>query len=94
MTIVIDISEKAYNALTHTEFDANLVVDEMRKAIANGTPLPEHHGDLIDVNVLKNNIHYAPIAPIFQGDYVTYRNVIFADILDMLPTIIEGSDSE
>lgn len=66
----------------------------LREAIKNGTPLPEHHGNLIDVNVLKNNIHYVPLAPIFQGDYVTYRNVIFADILDMLPTIIEGSDSE
>lgn len=40
MKIVIDIPEKVYNALTHTEFNANLVVDEMRKAIANGTPLP------------------------------------------------------
>lgn len=67
---------------------------EIRNALLNGAPLPEHHGDLIDVNVLKNNIHYVPLAPIFQGDYVIYRNVIFADILDMLPTIIEGSDSE
>jgi hypothetical protein len=47
MELVIKIPEKVYNALTHTEFDANLVVDEMRKAIANGTPLPEHHGRLI-----------------------------------------------
>ena len=67
---------------------------EIRNALLNGTPLSEHHGDLIDVNVLKNNIQYVPIAPIFQDDYVTYRNVIFADILDMLPTIIEGSERE
>ena len=39
--LVIKISEKAYNALTHTEFDANLVVDEMRKSIAHGTPLEQ-----------------------------------------------------
>ena len=38
--LVIKISEKVYNALTHIEFDANLVTDEMRKSIANGTPLP------------------------------------------------------
>lgn len=37
--LVIKIPEKVYNALTHTEFDANLVVGEMRKSIANGTPL-------------------------------------------------------
>lgn len=66
----------------------------LAECVRRGTILPEHHGDLIDVNVLKNNIHYVPLAPIFLGDYVTYRNVIFADILDMLPTIIEGSESE
>lgn len=64
MTIVIDIPEKTYSALTHTEFDANLVVDEMRKAIANGTPLPEHHGRLIDLNDLydfdRRKVEYAP----------------------------------
>lgn len=37
--LVIKISEKVYTALTHTEFDATLVVDEMRKSIANGVPL-------------------------------------------------------
>jgi hypothetical protein len=46
--LVIKISEKAYNALTHTEFDANLVVDEMRKSIVDGTPLPKGHGRIID----------------------------------------------
>lgn len=39
--LVIKISEKTYNALTHTEFDASLVVDEMRKSIAHGTPLEQ-----------------------------------------------------
>ena len=41
MEIVIKISENVYKALAHTEFDANLVVNEMRKSIANGTPLPK-----------------------------------------------------
>lgn len=48
--LVIKIDEKAYNALTHAEFDANLVVNEMRKAIANGIPLPKGHGRLIDAD--------------------------------------------
>lgn len=51
--LVIKISEKTYNALTHSEFDAKLIVDEMRKAIVNGTPLPKGHGDLKDANELK-----------------------------------------
>ena len=47
--LVIKIPEKTYNALTHTEFDANLVVDEMSKAIANGTPIPDNatNGDAV-----------------------------------------------
>ena len=109
MEIVIKIPDKVYKFVQNTSFVENenilfkqtsnerqqtLFLFNILDAIKNGTPLPEHHGNLIDVNVLKNNIHYVPLAPIFQGDYVTYRNVIFADILDMLPTIIEGSDSE
>ncbi len=45
--LVIKIPEKTYNALTHTEFDANLVVDKMRKSIVSGTPLPKGHGRII-----------------------------------------------
>ena len=37
--LVIQIPRKTYNALTHTEFDASLVVDEMQKAIVNGKPI-------------------------------------------------------
>ncbi len=46
--LVIKIPEKVYNVVTHKEFDANLVVNEMRKAIANGTPLPKNptNGDM------------------------------------------------
>ena len=90
MKIVIDIPKESYKRF----IDEWTGTTEILQAVRHGTPLPEHHGDLIDVNVLKNNIHYVPLAPIFQGDYVTYRNVIFADILDVLPTIIEGSESE
>lgn len=98
MKIVIDIDEHIYEQVM-ADSEVYVLDNEVDRilienAIYEGTPLPEKHGDLIDVNVLKNNIHYVPLAPIFQGDYVTYRNVIFADILDMLPTIIEGSDEE
>lgn len=76
--LVIKISEKVYNALTHTEFDANLVVDKMRESIAKGTPLPEGHGNLIDYDDLiakldrygRKNVKYQlPYSP----------TIIFAD---------------
>ena len=81
MRIIIKISEKAYNALTHTEFDANLVVDEMRKAIVNGTPLPKH-GRLIDAD----NITFSQFFD--AGDYAQAMRGIYE-----APTIIE-SDKE
>ena len=72
--IVIKISEKVYKALAHTEFDASLVVNEMRKSIANGTPLPKGRGRLFDerdiVNgnyeVIGNRIY--ELEPIIEAD--------------------------
>ena len=88
MEIVIDIPEKVYNALTHTEFDANLVVDEMRKAIANGTSLPKGHGRLIDADKLELDDGYSN----YDGYYHKYSQ---SQIYNA-PTIIEaeGSKSE
>ena len=56
MKIIIELDEKTYNKLTHAEFDANLVVNKMREAIANGTPLPEFKGRLVSANDLNNII--------------------------------------
>ena len=94
MQIVIDIPEKAYSALTHTEFDANLVVNEMRKAIVNGTPLPEHHGRLIDADALP--ISHGVFVPRAANEVMlcTPTDAVFADEIKDAPTIIEGSDSE
>jgi len=46
MQIVIDIPEDNYRKVQ----DGRASVSMMRKAIINGTPLPEGHGDLIDVS--------------------------------------------
>lgn len=53
--LVVKISEKAYNALTHAEFDASLIVDEMRKAIANGTPLDSIKAEIAEEICLIDN---------------------------------------
>lgn len=86
--LVIKISKKVYNALTHIEFDANLVTDEMRKSITNGTPLPKGHGKLIDANeVLKK----AFIREDDEGDvFVEKYYCIEKRYFDNLPTIIEA----
>lgn len=89
MQIVIKISEKAYNALTHTEFDANLVVDEMRKSIVNGIPLPKGHGRLIDADAFLSKVKA-------DREHSAYaRSWTADDVLNVLnnsyaPTIIEA----
>ena len=86
--LVIKIPEKVYNALTHTEFDANLVVDEMRKAIVQGTPLPKGHGRLIDADdirviELEDSLH---IIRHEKGDEI--------DVYIDAPTIIEADKEQ
>lgn len=84
MQIVIDISEKVYNALTHTEFNANLVVDEMRKAIANGAPFPKNHGRIIDESKITSVYYHEET---YKSTVRNYHTVI--DGTDA-PTIIEA----
>ena len=93
--LVIKISEKVYNALTHIEFDANLVTDEMRKSIANGTPLPKGHGRLGDLDELEQRIrnfveHDAKIT----DAYTVTRQRFIVDGISETPTIIEADKGD
>ena len=66
MQIVIDIPDDMIESLEQGNFGAKYNIYDLVGCLMNGTPLPDHHGDLKDVNVLKNNIHYVPLAPIFS----------------------------
>lgn len=48
--LVIKISEEAYKARKHWVINPKRMVNEVDKAIANGTVLPKGHGNLIDTN--------------------------------------------
>lgn len=79
MQIVIEIDEIVYEgcALLNRANEATVI----EKAIANGTPLPEHHGRLIDADeLLDTNID--------TFSQQTELKIKYA------PTIIEGNDSE
>ena len=54
MQIVIDISEKEYNAIK--ENDMGFYNGRFFRMIRNGTPLPKGHGKIIDVNDLLDRI--------------------------------------
>lgn len=96
--LVIKIPEKIYNALTHTEFDANLVVNEMRKSIVNGTPLPKGHGRLIDEQSISDYVHsHIQEINTGYGDLNNHTNRILRMIesyIDNASTIIKAESEE
>jgi hypothetical protein len=53
--IVIKIPEDEYNIAKYGQY-GNINVDIVRKALANGIPLPKGHGKIIDVNVLLDEM--------------------------------------
>lgn len=83
MQIVIDIPEDAYRQIRNW----GVPTDELRRKIYdmidNSTPLPEHHGRLIDEAEVIKSLFY----------YVKGTKTI-GQCIDDTPTIIEGSDSE
>lgn len=56
MKLVIDISHNLYESLIKGYELSKLGEREMRKAIQHGTPLPEHHGRLIDADALEQEM--------------------------------------
>ena len=79
MKLIIDIHEKDYQSIKNGHIPFNVL-----DAIKNGTPLPEHHGRLIDSEVL--------------GDYFwDNRSKLFEHkdlqiAIDNVPTIIEAEE--
>jgi len=89
MKIVIDISEEAYKVLQSDEGVDWLGAEHILHAVANGTPLPEGHGDLKDSNNLKHAFTLWSMA--------VHGNFTDADIASIIynsPTIIEADKAE
>lgn len=90
MKIVIDIDEKLRGRIFHSDTIYDDDKADIVKAIVNGTPLPEHHGDLIDRRELKKEVYTTTE---WNGDI--HRIIYEASIDDAKPIIeAEGSDSE
>ena len=82
MKIAIDIDDDMYKSVVNNDAyvlgDADWIL--LENAIANGVPLPEHHGRLIDADAIQK----------YQIDTFGQRFLV----IDTAPTIIEGSESE
>lgn len=84
MKIVIEIHEKDYQAIK----SGYLPFGAIAYAIANGTPLPEHHGRLIDADILEE---CKEVMNTIMGES---KYAIRMEDIRNAPTIIEGSESE
>ncbi len=84
--VVIKIPEELKRAIDNNEeyrLYTESVGHVMLTAIKNGTPLPEHHGDLIDRKKLLDNTVYAP-------SYAVRSRIYNADTI--IPATKEGAE--
>ena len=87
MEIVIKIPESTYKYLGELVDAGEEPLGYFERIIMRGTPLPEHHGRLIDADDLRE-------------DFKNSKKISFVErmdiscIVDHAPTIIEGSNTE
>lgn len=103
MEIVIDIPDQKYKWIVD---NPQIYTDDLCEAIRNGTPLPEHHGRLIDADSTlatawtnfykhedeweKKDNDYLPFGRMYEQNGFECCQQTIVNA----PTIIEGSDSE
>ena len=56
MQVVIDILEEEYEKIKSMYIHNNATAADLRRIIANGTPLPKEHGRLVDTDALKSGL--------------------------------------
>lgn len=95
MKIVIDISDNLMDYIVKGRDLSEEQNDEMALAIANGTPLPEHHGRLIDGDkVLDDIVKKNPVFISETDKHKRYARLVYYWAVKNAPTIIKGSESE
>ena len=88
MKLIIDIPEEMYN-------DANILIvkdfPEIKKAIVNGTPLPKHHGKIVDIGRLDDDRMESDNPIIYLTANGEYTEAVSLDYLNDLPAIIPSN---
>ena len=98
MQIVIDIPNRIYNIVQTNRL--NLIDGEIvENAIKNGTPLTENHGDLIDVNELKEFSLHNDIASscldgslIYNAGDTSRGDIIWKPVIDELTVVVKAAE--
>lgn len=89
MKIVIEIDEEVYS---HAKDVKNRLLTPreeivLQDSVANGTPLPKHHGRLIDADWVKNTLDIYVLNE-YNGQFIRRSDI------DSIPTIIEADGGE
>ncbi len=82
MEIVIDIEQELYEEILSRKYSKT----RLEKAVANGTPLPEHHGRLIDADAFQQYCFNKNFDKRLSDEGLAIINFY----LTFQPTIIEG----
>ena len=103
MKMVIEIDEEDWKDINDIHFIREDLKFKIGKAIMKGTPLPEHHGRLIDKTELSDHIKNRLIQTAMNNmETILPYSKVCTDIvdnridtwIDEVKTIIEGSDSK
>lgn len=100
MKIVIDIPEKLYGLLKYFEGGLGLndkkdsnddVKTALMRAVINGSPLPKHHGRLIDGEKVLDDIEKKYPASVSETEQSKrYARLVYYWAVKNAPTIIEA----
>ena len=88
MKVVIDIDDYDREWIANCDHIPDEINRKIAEVIIDGIPLPEHHGNLKDVNDIWNSI---PDINVLTNHFTTYDIQHF---IEDAPTIIEESDSK
>lgn len=93
MKLVINIPEETYEALVINQYCGSK--SNLENIIVNGTPLPEGHGRLGDLDALEKEIINGIKAGNYEEGYEGYQHINDIDdcveCVHYADTIIEGS---
>ena len=90
MQIVIDIDDKLYKRIKYLEPRADTMLDELMRSVQSGTPLPKHHGRLIDASNLLTVTDIREDGT--ESTYVPYEEI--EDALTIVEADAESEDEE
>lgn len=96
MKLVIEMPTEQYKRIVKAPrcVDFNETVEDRNilvKAIQNGTPLPEGHGKLVDVNSIPDEDRTITVKSLLYPGTIAYAGAInLEEYVNNLPTIIEA----